>query len=233
MEKDKDIIEIIADEPSENHDRATIAERIVNYFKDLPSCISPLFIKISCIVCALVLLASASAGFLVPHSEKSVLSKTAALREGDASYLDAKERNDVTKAEIERLTKKITEAEENLEKFNQSQDNLDKIAQRNDELQDEKKSLEAQVKQKQNELNNLESSLDSKTKRIITLTSGRYTVGENIAPGAYNVTGSGSIVISAGGKARVNKSLKSEGETYTVSDGEIIEIDGSAKFTPA
>ncbi len=233
MEKDKDIIEIIADEPAEAADKAAITERIVNYFKGLPSCMSPLFIKVSCAVCAAALAASAAAGFLVPHSEKSVLSKTAALREKDSVYLDAKRRNDETKEEIDKLTQKLAEDEENLEKFNQSQDNLDKISQKNDELQSEKESLEARLEQKQRELNNLESSLESKTKRTVTLTSGRYTVGENIASGSYNVTGSGSIVISGGGKARVNKSLKSEGETYAVSDGEIIEIDGSAKFTPS
>ena len=106
------------------------------------------------------------------------------------------------------------------------------ISESNDALQKEKDTLRDEVRKKQSTLAGLESSVSSQTKKIITWSSGRYNVGKDIAPGTYTVTGTGSISIGNSGKSLANKNLKSDGEAFTLNDGDVIQIDGNAKFVP-
>lgn len=231
MKKDEDIIKIIVDE-DDGGKSASGVRRLTGFFKGLADNVQPAFIRISLAVCAAVIAASLLAGFLVPKSEKTVSRSLASLKQTDKDYLRVKQSSDDARVETERLEERIEENTKNIEKFNDYQDNLDKITQKINDLKKEKEALEAQVKEKRSELDSLSVSLNAKSKKTVTLTSGRYETGVNIAEGKYSVTGSGSIVISSGGSARVNKALKSDGEAFTISNGDIIDIDGSAKFIP-
>lgn len=242
MNKDKDIIEIIVDEPSEtSSDRGKkynfIVKKFQNsfisrYLENLPNDLSPRFIKISCAVCACVLIIAAALGVIIPKSDSVIEYSLSTLREKDKTYLAAKESSDNALQEIEQLNTRLSDDEKSLEEFKQSQDNLDKISQSNDELQAERDSLQSEVSSKQKQLDELNSSINANANKSVTFTSGRYTVGTNIAAGKYTVTGTGSIVISNSGTARVNKTLKSDGESFTLSNGDVIKIDGSARFIP-
>ena len=252
MEKDKDIIEIIVDEPSDTSDSITSEEnyadntdiitndedfipkesKIAAYIRQLPHDLSVPFIIVSAVICAAVIAASLISGIYLPKSESAVSKRLAALHETDKTYIEANESNSAALRETETLNSRLTEKQKELEEFNKSQDNLDKISESNDALQKEKDALLDEVRKKQITLAGLESSVSAQTKKILTWSSGRYNVGKDIAPGTYTVTGTGSISIGNSGKSLANKNLKSDGETFTLNDGDVIQIDGNAKFVP-
>ncbi|MCC8160038.1 MAG: hypothetical protein LIO53_01735 [Oscillospiraceae bacterium] len=257
MEKEKDIIEIIVDEEDTSSDERAFAEeeniisdessdgrggeklpvlsiknRLFSFWDKLPCDLSPFFVKASAAVCALIVIAALIAGIFIPKSDSTVSNALAALREKDSEYITAKENNDSVSSEVESMNTRLAESQAELEEFTQSQDNLEKITDKIDEITAEKESLQSELSSKQNKLSSLTASLNAQSKKTITLTSGTYTVGKNIAAGTYTVTGSGSIAISNSGKSKVNKTLKSDGETFTLSDEDIIKIDGNAKFIP-
>jgi hypothetical protein len=191
---------------------------------------SPAFIKISCIICIGIIFIAAGIGFLIPKSDDTVTAKLAYLRETDKTYLDAKNDNDSLTAEISSLNNELYEKQQSMNDVTQSQESLDNIKQENDDLKNQVDTLQSEVDTKQRTLDSIKASDSSDSSASVALTSGTYTVGKNIKAGSYNVTGSGSIVISSSGSARVNTKLKSDGASYTLSDGDIIKIDGSAKF---
>lgn len=258
MEKDKDIIEIIVDEPSDVSDSVfsdcmeadeihtedsdiitddnssviSVKNRITDYLSRLPQDLSSSFIKKSCIICAAVVIAALVFGIAVPKSGNAVSKRLAALRETDKAYAEASEKNETAAREKEGVSSRLSDKQEELEEFNKSQDNLDKITASNSALQQEKDTLSEEVRKKQNTLADLESSITSYTKKILTWSSGRYETGKDIAAGKYTVTGSGSISIGNSGKSLANKTLKSSGESFTLNDGDVIQIDGNAKFVP-
>ena len=258
MEKDKDIIEIIVDEPSDVSDSVfsegmildeshtddediitndeniiiAVKNRITDYLRKLPQDLSVSFIKKSCVIFAAVIITALILGITVPKSDNTVSKRLSSLHETDKSYIEVSENNDTAMLEKESTASRLADKQKELEEFNKSQDNLDKISESNIALQTEKELLQDEVKKKQNTLADLESSITSHTKKILTWSSGRYTVGKDIAAGKYNVTGSGSISIGNSGKSLANKNLKSSGESFTLNTGDVIQIDGNAKFVP-
>ena len=78
----------------------------------------------------------------------------------------------------------------------------------------------------------MDATINASKTKTVTLISGEYKVGENIAEGTYNVIGNGSIAISRNGKSIANKPLKSDGESFTLNSGDKIVISGNAKFIP-
>ena len=141
-----------------------------------------------------------------------------------------KRKDKLTEKEIEKLNTNLGSTAQELEEFNQSRDSIDKITQKNNELETQKEQLQNEINSKRAVLDTLDGKTSASSSSALTLTSGRYTVGENLTSGSYTITGSGSIVISNSGTARVNKSLKSDGEKFTLSEGDILRIDGSAKL---
>ncbi|MGN0106677.1 MAG: hypothetical protein ACI4A5_03125 [Hominilimicola sp.] len=255
MEKDKDIIEIIADEPydvsdnvlsdsmisdeqdntdiiTEDTDIISPRNKITAYLSQLPRDLSLSFIIPSAVICAAVVVTALILGIMLPKSDNAVSKRLAALHETDKTYIEAIENKDTATREKENTDSRLAEKQKELEEFNKSQDNLNKISESNDALKKEKEALQDEIKKKQNTLTDLDTSVTSQTKKIITWSSGRYTVGKNIAPGNYTVTGSGSISIGNSGKSLANKNLKSSGEVFTLNDGDVIQIDGNAKFIP-
>ena len=108
----------------------------------------------------------------------------------------------------------------------------EKINDENDKLEKEKEELQNTVNTKQSTLDSLNNQVSSTSQSTLTLTSGTYTVGENIKAGKYTIMGSGSIAISSSGKARVNSNLTADGKDYVLNDDETIKIKGKAQFIP-
>lgn len=227
MEKDKDIIEIIVDDPivsEENISKYSI-KKLFSRFN-----IPPLFVKLYVVSILFIVAAALTAGILVPKSGNAVDRRLNSLHSSDKSYVEAHSLYEDTQNEKKQLEKRLEEKKTELERLNNSQNNLDKLAQKNAELEDEKKQLQDEINLKQKTLSALEISLDSYIRSSVTLSSGRYTVGENLAEGKYTITGTGSIVVSNSGTARINKTLKSDGESITLKNGDIIKLDGNAKL---
>lgn len=206
MDREKDIIKVIADD-------------------------SRLYRYAAVITAAVVIAAAFFAGFLIPKPIGAVTMRLNAYEKKDREYLDALNAYDKSEQEVKMLNDELSEKQTELEKFNGSRGSLDKITERITELQTQKEQLQNEISAKRAVLDTLTPKAEGALNSTVTLSSGRYTVGENIIAGTYMITGTGSIVISAGGKARVNKAIKSGGEEFTLSDGEIIKIDGSARLT--
>lgn len=205
MEKDKDIITVITDSRRP-------------------------YIIISLALAVLVLTASFFAGFFIPKPIAAVNMKLNAYEKKNNEYIDASGAYTDAKKDVDELNSRLTEAQESLDDFNQSRDSLDKITEKNNELQSQKEQLQNEISAKKAVLDMLNPKAAQSVNSTVTLSSGRYTVGENFVSGGYIVMGTGSIVISTDGKARVNKALKSDGEKFTLNDGDILKIDGSAKL---
>lgn len=262
MKKDKDIINIIADETYDvsqdifsdidiNNESEQISDsenvtkelslqkyisnaknRILDYIDTLPKDLSKKYICITASACIIILAVAAAMGFLLPKSENTVSHRLASLHESDSDYLSVKEANDAENLNKKNLNTRLENKQKELEEFRQSQDNLEKITENIGALENERDALKNDVKTKQNTLAGIEADINSFTKKIMTWTSGNYTVGKNIAAGKYTITGTGSIAIANSGKSLANKVLKSTGESFTLNNGDIIHIDGNAKIVP-
>ncbi len=229
MEKDEDIIEIIVDDSQSVSDKKHVnLYNVKAFFSGLRAL--PLFVKLYILVIAAITVIAVTAGIFTPKSNSAIDRRLNALRTSDKAYLEKQAEYQGIQSETEQQKKHIEEKQAELERLNNSQDNLDKLSQKNSELEDEKKQLQDEVNLKQKTLNALDISLDSYIRSSITLSSGRYTVGENISEGKYTITGTGSIVVSNSGTARINKPLKSDGESLTLKNGDIVKIDGNAKL---
>lgn len=208
-----------------------LKNRIAKRFDSIPNDLSKPFMRNFALICGAVILAAATTAILIPQTESAVYQQTEKLYLSNEEYISAKEENDKLSEAVANLDSDLSKGKSTLENLDKSQENLDSIREENASLEKEKEKLQNSIASKQRTLDGLKKSYDNYVNNSLTWSSGRYTVGKNIAAGTYNVTGSGSIVISNSGSARVNESLKSEGKKYTLSDGDIIKIDGNAKFT--
>lgn len=203
-----------------------------NRFKNLEKDLSSRFIKISCLICAAVLFAAFALGYITPGSDSAISKRLDSMHTKNKLYVQTKKNYDEAlekkKDASEQLELKHTESDE----LAQSRDGLRKLSESNSALEEEKKVLSDEVEKKQSELDTLNASVTEKTKKTVTWSSGRYSVGENIAAGNYTVTGSGSISVGNSGKSIVNKTLNSSGESIALNNGDVIQIDGTAKFVP-
>lgn len=226
---EKDVIDIIVDDSDD-----ILTEEIIDSSDkettSLLADIPPLLIKLSCGAAVLIVILSLATGIFIPKSLKSIDKRLVSLRQTDKIYLEKQSEYEAAQSEEKQLKNHLDEKNAELEKLGQSQDSLDKLSEKNSELQNEKQQLQNEVNTKKNTLNSLNASLNSHTTSSITCPSGRYTVGENITEGKYIITGTGSIVVSSSNTARVNKSLKSDGESFTLNNGDIVQINGNAKL---
>lgn len=190
------------------------------------------FVILTSILAGLIVACALAMGIILPKSDNAIEHGLYALKEKSKSYTEAKAENDALRKKNEELNKQLEERTKDLETFHSSQNNLDKITESNTSLESERDILKDEVSKKKARLDSINAAESAYAQRIITWTSGDYTVGEDIATGKYMITGTGSIAVAKNGKSRVNKMLTSNGELLTLSDGERIRIDGSAKLVP-
>ena len=222
MEKDKDIIEVIIDEQPTNNKKIKFA-----YWDNLAKDLSPLFIKVSSAVCIMIVLGVFFVGFFIPKNDNKITKQLEKLQNTNSEYITAQNNYSSLSDEINTLNSDLADKKKNYEEFTTSQNGLEKI---NDEK--EKEELQNMVNTKQSTLDSLNNRVSSTSQSTLTLTSGTYTVGENIKAGKYTIMGSGSIAISSSGKARVNSNLTADGKDYVLNDDETIKIKGKAQFIP-
>ena len=227
MEKDKDIIEVIIDEQPTNNKKIKFA-----YWDKLEKDLSPLFIKLSSAVCIAIVLVVFFVGFFIPKSDSKISKRLEELQNTNSEYVTAQNNYLSLSDEINNLNSDLADKQKSYEEFTTSQNGLEKINDENDKLEKEKEELQNTVNSKQSTLDSLNNQVSSTSQSTLTLTSGTYTVGENIKAGKYTIMGSGSIAISSSGKARVNSNLTADGKDYTLNDDETIKIKGKAQFIP-
>ncbi|MCH5209676.1 MAG: hypothetical protein J1F01_01795 [Oscillospiraceae bacterium] len=203
-----------------------------NHFRNLKKDLSSRFVKISCLIYAAVLFAAFTFGYVTPGSDSAISKRLDSMHTKNKLYVQTKKNYDEALEKKKDASEQLGHKQRDLDKLTQSQDGLRKLSESNSALEEEKNTLREEVEKKQSELETLNLSVAEKTKKTVTWSSGRYSVGENIASGNYTVTGSGSISIGNSGKSIINKALNSSGDNIALNNGDVIQIDGTAKFVP-
>lgn len=210
----------------------SVRDKARDYIKSLPQDLSMRFVRISAAAGAAVTVCVILGAIFIPKSEDALAKGLLRLERKDAAYTAAKGEYDNIKSEYDALSEELNAKKTELEKFKNAGGSLEKITEINAELEKKKQELNDEVYVKQTSLDAMKAELNARRTKIITLTSGYYDVGTDIAAGSYTVTGSGSIAIANSGKAIANKLLKTEGEVFSLKAGDRIQIEGSAKFIP-
>lgn len=225
LQKEPDIINIVCDDAG---DKPTFIAKIRAWI----SLISADILKIVCPTFAGVIICSLALGLILPKSDSIVLSRMESMSGRNKEYISAKTEYDKKERELEELREDLAEKQRQVGDFDVSQNGLESITAENAALEEEIKKLDAEVASKQQKLEDLEAAASLSGRTSVVWSSGTYTVGKDLAAGTYIVNGSGSIVISNSGKAIENTKLKSDGKEYTLNAGDIVKINGSAKFIP-
>ena len=88
------------------------------------------------------------------------------------------------------------------------------------------------INQKTAEIEELDKIIADRSGTIITLSPGRYIVGTNIAAGKYSVSGAGKLsVATSDNKSKVNTVIGSSAYEVELNNGDILNIEMTAKFT--
>lgn len=98
-------------------------------------------------------------------------------------------------------------------------------------------SLKTEVAEKEAQLKRLTADITAATGNPVKLPAGSFTVGTDIEPGRYKITGSSNFFLySASGELKVNIILGGpygvSSYIYRLRDGDVIECQGSDTFTP-
>ena len=202
------------------------------YFNALPRDLDKRFVKLTLAAGLAIIIAAACTAYFVPKSENAVSKGLEHLMQKDSAYLEAQSAYDAAAAERDNLKSELELKKQALEEFHGAQSSLDKINKLNDELKKTRDRLKNDVSAKQAELDSLAGEQEKAANKITTLSSGQYTVGEDIAEGVYTITGTGSIAIANSGRSTANKLLKADGESFTLKQGDRVQIEGSAKLIP-
>ena len=154
-------------------------------------------------------------GFFIPKNDNKITKQLEKLQNTNSEYITAQNNYSSLSDEINTLNSDLADKKKNYEEFTTSQNGLEKINDENDKLEKEKEELQNMVNTKQSTLDSLNNRVSSTSQSTLTLTSGTYTVGENIK-----------------GKARVNSNLTADGKDYVLTDDGTIKIKGKAQFIP-
>lgn len=170
----------------------------------------------------------------IQHKDQQVIdSKYAELKEKNNKYNTIISDIDLLATEIDTLTVERDRMKGETDALKEYEAKAPEIEAQIAALQEELDSCNADTASKQAEINTLTGSISTKTASIVNLPSGIYTVGENITAGIYSVTGSGKILISnSRGGVKTNTILTADGISVTLDDGDKIQLDTRANFTP-
>lgn len=211
---------------------ASVRDKTRAYIKSLPQDLSPRFVRMSAVIGAAAAVCVILGAMVIPKSDGARAKGLLLLERKDAAYTAAKSEYDSVKSEYDSLLEELNAKKTELEEFKNANGSLDKITESNAELEKKKQELNDEVYVKQTTLDAMKAEVNARRTKIVTLSSGYYDVGADIAAGTYTVTGSGSIAIANSGKSIANKLLKAEGESFSLKAGDRVQIEGSAKFIP-
>ena len=214
---------------NEKDNSITETDKEINAAKHVKSAdLTPKFVGISVSVSVAVIIALSLAMFFIPKSDRALQHGLNSLKKSDGRYLTIKTAYDDTQNENDQLSEELETKRRELEEFTAAKNGLDKIGESNKSLEETRDSLLREADEKQREYDSLTAAAD----KTVTLQSGYYTAGTDIAAGKYTVTGSGSIAVARSGRSIRNKLLNSDGEEFEFLSDDRIQIDGSAKFVP-
>lgn len=182
-------------------------------------------------VCVSIIGFSFFTAIKMPKQSSVLNAKIEQLKNND-EYISLKKDYDDNKAEIDELRKSVSEKEEFLKQISDYENTKASLRESLELKKSELNELNTQITSKQAEIDSIKSTIDQNSSSIITLSPGRYKVGENIAAGVYSVTGAGKLAVSTkDNNNKVNQILGSSAIEITLDDGDNIKLETTAKFT--
>ncbi|HLR69286.1 hypothetical protein [Virgibacillus alimentarius] len=174
------------------------------------------------------------------------------LEEEAMKYEDVKKRVEEKHDQLEETQKKLDNIKNELRENNQEYEETQEVIANRNSIQDEVDKLAGQVTEKKGEVKELKKEIKDKNKELqsvtgeikeakgkpITLSAGKFVVGEDLPANRYKVTpnGNGNFFVNDG--VDVNVILGNDGDFYESEyvfeafEGDKIELTSSATFTP-
>lgn len=182
--------------------------------------------------CVLIIIGSYLITIFSPGDE-SKINAAAEEKRLEESYIEIKSQYEALVYELNKLR---TEAEEKKKNAESVEDYENTKASLRNQIEEKKGilfSLNSQLSEKEQQIAALDNAIGLKNINPVSLPPGKYTVGKNILPGKYSVSGSGKFMVaSSDGTSKVNTVLGATPLETTFEKGDIIKLETSVKFTP-
>ncbi len=190
---------------------------------------------ISILISLCVVAAAFVCALNMPKNEE-ILNAAAEELRGSDEYTALRSQLDALTAEVEELRSNAEEKKNIADGLSDSENTKAALNGQIREKRQELDSINAQNSELEQQINELNKQIAASGVSSVTLPAGRYTAGTHIAPGKYNVTGTGKITVaSSDGEQRSESSgiIGSTVTTVTLEDGDKIDIDSKTTFTIA
>lgn len=181
---------------------------------------------------SLAVIAAAFICALNMPKDEEVLNEAAETLRAEDDYTALKTEYEAAAAQVSALQESADEKKELSEGLVDFENTRAALRSQISALQSELVTVNDENTALQQQVNELDAQIQNRVGSSITLSAGRYTAGEQIAPGKYSVTGTGNLVVASDeGESKVNEKIES-GVEVTLEDGDRLSLDATTKFTP-
>ena len=182
--------------------------------------------------CAVIIIGSYLITVFSPGDENKI-NAVAEEKRLEESYTEIKSQHEALVYELNKLR---TEADEKKKTVESVEDYENTKASLRNQIEEKKGvliAINSQLSEKEQQLAALDNAIGLKNINPVSLPPGKYTVGKNILPGKYSVSGSGKFMVaSSDATSKVNTVLSAAPLEVTFEKGDIIKLETSVKFTP-
>ena len=187
---------------------------------------------ITAIFCVAIITGSYLFTVFIPGDEGKINSAADEMRL-EESYTEIKSRYDSLVYELNKLRTEEEEKKKNAETVSDYENSKAQLRNQIEEKKNILLALNSQLSEKEAQIASLDGAISLKNINPITLPPGKYTVGKNIVPGKYSVSGSGKFMVaSSDGTSKINTALGATPLEAVLEKGDIIKLETTAKFTP-
>ena len=153
------------------------------------------------------------------------------LRQQD-EYVNLQKEYATLSKEVNDLDASLAEKKEKVEYIDDYDNKKAELTLKIDSQKQQINDITYNINQKTAEIEELDKIIADRSGTIITLSPGRYIVGTNIAAGKYSVSGAGKLsVATSDNKSKLNTVIGSSAYEVELNNGDILNIEMTAKFT--
>lgn len=184
------------------------------------------------LICAAIIAGSYTLAIVLPSNTRATEEFAATLRDSEA-YTSAKDEFSRLTAEVKVLSDTVSNKEKQVKDLSDPENTKAELRDEIDKKTEELKKLNDSISEKTEKLAQINAGIAAASGVILSLSPGRYTVGRDIAPGLYHITGYGSFAAAnSSGQSKYNLTLGSAPYEIELSAGDKLKLDCTVKFTP-
>ena len=184
------------------------------------------------LICAAIIAGSYALAIVLP-SNKTATEEFAATLRDDEAYASVKDEFSRLTAEVKALSETVSEKEDQVNALSDPENTKAELRSKISKKTEELKKLNDAISSKSEKIAQINAGITAASGVTLSLSPGRYTVGRDIAPGLYHITGYGSFAAaSSSGQSKYNLTLGSTPYEIELSSGDKLKLDCTVKFTP-